>query len=270
MGEVADELIDQWTLVAEDRRLIGNKTGPTRLGFALMLKFFEREARFPQSVGEFPDEAVSFVASQVDVDSSSLARYRWEGRTVEYHRAQIRNFFGFREFSREDEHKLAEWLASEVCPVELRDGPLREAVLLRCRTERVEPPGRVDRLIGAARAMFEESFCSRAVSLLSDACIERLEALVGDVDRRLGDPGLLAELKADPGQLGLETLLREIGKLNSVRAIVLPDGVFGDASEKLVESWRARAARMYPSDFPAYASTDPGHAAGGSVLGPLG
>jgi TnpA family transposase len=61
----------------------------------------------------------------------------------------------------------------------------------------------------------------------------------------------LAELKSDPGQVGLETLLREIDKLAAVRGIDLPAGLFADASEKLVEAWRARAARSYPSDLRA-------------------
>lgn len=60
---------------------------------------------------------------------------------------------------------------------------------------------------------------------------------------------MLAELKADPVRVGLDTLLREVDKLGSVRAIGLPDGLFEDASEKLVEAWRARAARSYPSDL---------------------
>jgi len=47
--------------------------------------------------------------------------------------------FGFREFTRGDEDKLSGWLAEEVCPVELRHPQLREALLVRCRAERIEP-----------------------------------------------------------------------------------------------------------------------------------
>ena len=36
-----EELIESWTLVGQDWTLVGNKTGATRLGFALLLKFFE-------------------------------------------------------------------------------------------------------------------------------------------------------------------------------------------------------------------------------------
>lgn len=47
-----EDLVGSWTLVDEDWRLLGNKTGATRLGFALLLKFFELEARFPSGSEE--------------------------------------------------------------------------------------------------------------------------------------------------------------------------------------------------------------------------
>jgi len=34
-----DELVDHWTLLKDERELIAGKRGPTRLGFALLLKF---------------------------------------------------------------------------------------------------------------------------------------------------------------------------------------------------------------------------------------
>jgi hypothetical protein len=60
--------------------------------------------------------------------------------------------------------------------------------------------------------------------------------------------GHAAELKSDPGPLALDTLLAEIGKLSAARALGLDEAVFG-ASDRIVAAWRARAARMYPSDF---------------------
>src|SRR6478752_3221296 len=101
------------------------KRGATRLGFALMLKFFEIEARFPRHAGEYPPAAVVYMARQVGVDPAGLVDYEWVGRTVEYHRAQIRRFLGFRRFGEDDEAKLAGWLADEVAPVEFVDEQLR-------------------------------------------------------------------------------------------------------------------------------------------------
>jgi hypothetical protein len=47
-----EELVASWTLVGGDWSLVGNKTGATRLGFGVSLKFFEIEARFPRSAEE--------------------------------------------------------------------------------------------------------------------------------------------------------------------------------------------------------------------------
>ena len=129
----AEELIGSWTLVDEDWRLVGNKSGATRLGFALLLKFFEIEARFPRDADELPSAAVAYVAEQVKVDPAEFADTSGQGERSSGTESQIRTAFGFREFSRGDEAELAAWLAEEVCPVELRDEQLREALLVRCR-----------------------------------------------------------------------------------------------------------------------------------------
>jgi len=154
-----------------------------------------------------------------------------------------------------DEDRLAAWLAAEVCPVELREEALREAVAARCRAERIEPPGasRLNRVIGAGRAAAERDLCGRTVTRLPTSTAERLEALVtvGVADDAAGGEGALAELKADPGQVSLDTLLREVAKLARVRALALPEGLFADASDKVVAAWRTRAARAYPSDLRA-------------------
>ena len=50
-------LVEAWTLVDDDWELVANKTDATRLGFCLLLKFFELEARFPRHAGEIPKAA---------------------------------------------------------------------------------------------------------------------------------------------------------------------------------------------------------------------
>jgi hypothetical protein len=60
-------------LLDDDWELVGNKTGATRLGFGLLLKFFEQEGRFPRHAGEVPKAAVDYVAGQVKVEPELLA-----------------------------------------------------------------------------------------------------------------------------------------------------------------------------------------------------
>jgi TnpA family transposase len=243
-----EDLLGAWTLVEADWELVANKSGATRLGFALLLKFFELEARFPHAAEEVPPAAVEYVAAQVQVPAEQFGAYSWLGRSITYHRHQIRTAFGFREATRADEMMLIDWLVQEVCPVEFNAEHVRETLLARCRVEQIELPGRVERIIGAAQAAFEEQFCARTVAQLSAATAARLEALVVDHDQvpLESDPvGILAQLKADPGPLGLETLLGEIEKLQQLQALGLPAGLFADVSEKLLAAWRARAAPEY-------------------------
>ncbi len=58
---------DRWTLRAADRALLGNKTGVTRLGFAVLLKLFQAEGRFPRRPEDVPAAAVEAIAAQVGV-----------------------------------------------------------------------------------------------------------------------------------------------------------------------------------------------------------
>ena len=127
------------TLLRDERKLIAGKRGPTRLGFALLLKFYARAGWFPHGRAELDDDAVTFVARQVGVPASDLGFYEWTGSMIEYHRAQIRRHIGFRERTAEDVGKLTEWLAARVCQAERRPGRVREELLAQCRIERIEP-----------------------------------------------------------------------------------------------------------------------------------
>lgn len=128
-------------MVGRDFDLLGQKPVSTRLGFALLLKFFENEARFPSGADEFDRAAVDYVSEQVGINAQDFGAYAWTGRTIERHRAEIRTVFGFREFTRADEADVTAWLAAPVCPSEVRESALAEAILGRCRQESLSRRG---------------------------------------------------------------------------------------------------------------------------------
>jgi hypothetical protein len=237
-----------------------NKSGANRLGFALLLKFFEVEARFPESAGEIPERVVSFVAHQVKVPAEEWASYDWAGRAITRHRSEFRAVYKFRESTEEDQAALAEWLSAELCPVELSRERLVAAVVARCRNDRIEPPApaKVDRLVGRAVRAFEERFCRITMERLPRAIQDRLDELSageeraggeGEADVVGGGRSFFTELKTDPGAPGLESLLAEVTKLERVKRLELPADLFADVSEKLVDAWRARASKEYPANL---------------------
>jgi len=116
----AEELIESWTLVGADRDLVANKPGATRLGFAVLLKFYEVVARLSRDASEVPGAAVVYLADLVGVDAAEFDRYWWSSRSSEYHRAQIRDAFWTRPATEADGDRWCSWLAVELCPVETR------------------------------------------------------------------------------------------------------------------------------------------------------
>ncbi|MFC9184501.1 DUF4158 domain-containing protein [Streptomyces globisporus] len=174
-----EDLVEVWTLLEDDMKKVRNKSGATRLGFALLLKFFEVEARFPESAKEMPAAAVEYVAQQVRVPAGAWADYDWQGDRIKRHRKEIREAYGFRANTEEDQERLAEWLAAELCPVELSRDRLAAAVVARCRNDHIEPPapGRVGRLVGKAVKDFEAQFCRSRMERISHATRSRLEDL---------------------------------------------------------------------------------------------
>jgi Domain of unknown function (DUF4158) len=247
-----DELAGHWTLLKDERELVAGKRGPTRLGFALLLKFYARAGRFPRGRAELDDVAVAFVARQVGVPTSDLGFYEWAGSTIEYHRAQIRRHLGFRECTAEDAGKLTGWLAASVCQAERRPDRVREELLAQCRAGQIEPPsaGRCDRIIRSALHQAEQALTARVTARLGPDASARLAALAAAADDDEGDgaePSALALIRSVPGNVSLESMLTEIGKLDAARAAGLPDGLFSGIAPKVIAAWRARAAVEAPS-----------------------
>ena len=150
------ELDEEWTLSAEELRVVSGRTVGWRLAFALQLKHLESEGCFPKSPSDFPPSVVGFVAAQLGVDERF--DFGASGRTTVRHRSKIRDLLGFRVFSVRDHRALRRWLLDEAIDAE----PRRERLVVRslgwCRERRVEPPGRwrLERIIGSALVAHEK------------------------------------------------------------------------------------------------------------------
>ena len=258
-----EKLIERWTLFPDELALLSNKSGATRLGFAVFLRFFAREGRFPREEAETPGEAVRYVAEQAGISADEWPRYDPTGRAARYHRAEIRGFFGFRECTSADGEGVAEWLAEEVLP----HGPdavrVREAFFGRCRSLNIEPPteGRIERLIASASRRFEDRLCASVFERVPAEALLKMEALLttggaegGVDDAAPRDPrrSVLAWVRSDPGRVGLESVLEEVGKLRRVRELGLPADLFSAVSTRLVKTYRDRAATEAPSELRAH------------------
>ncbi len=256
-----DELIESWTLLPEEMELLGNKTGGNRIGFALLLKFFELEARFPNHPTEIPEIVIPYIAKQVKVSPEKYTDYDWQGRTIKYHRAQIRNFLGFKEADSTDVSQVVDWLCREVVATEQRSDPLKEIVYQKFRELHLEPPtpGQIERLIRSSLHKQETQFCAETLSKLPPQTLSQIDALLSleeeenkTIDLEESKKFRQSDfhyLKTDPGPVGLDSFLTEVEKSKRIRRVGLPANLFEKVSPKVLQTYRQRAATESPHEL---------------------
>jgi hypothetical protein len=246
----AEELLEHFTLLPDELAAIGNKSGATRLGFAVLLKCLQYEGRFPRSRLEVAPDVVRFLAVQVGVDAALFAQYLWEGRSIEAHRAQIREMTKLREFRRADEEAPLNWLCAEILAHEQHPERLRDLIRAECRTRGIESPVDIAALIETGLVAYEAQIYSVIAARLAPDVQERLDALLVAEPEASGEEEEafpLSLLRLDPGPVGVESALAEIAKLRSLRVIGLPLDLFQGYAPRLVERLRRRIAAESPS-----------------------
>ena len=83
------ELAERWSLTHDEFELVRNRTDCSRLGFAVLLKFFQVEARFPSERREIPHLGLDYVASQLDVPGGAIDDYDLTSRSAKRDPVQI-------------------------------------------------------------------------------------------------------------------------------------------------------------------------------------
>ena len=253
-----EELIEKWILLPSERVLILSKRGPSKLGFGILLKFFQATGRFPLHRKEISADEIQYVAGQLKVSATLWSDYDWSGRSIKYHRSKIRELLGFREATVEDCNDLVIWLCEQVLPSICNSQYIEEAAYQRFRELRIEPPtpDRVGRFIKSAVHSFETRFYGCILQRLSETTQNQLNDLLlpdkdNDDQGKESDSGytILQELRSDPGRANLDSLLKEISKLDRIRAIDIPSDLFDGLSPRVLQSYKRRVAIEEPYEL---------------------
>lgn len=252
-----EELEQNWTLSVQEQKLLKHKIGATRLGFALLMKFFQMEGRFPDNPGEVPRDVISFVANQLGTSNKVRRNYSWDGREAKYQRGVIREFYGYRKATRQDTCDLIKWLQDEVLQKEHRLDRLQLAVLERFQKLHIEPPttDQILRLLQSSLTEHENCFCEGIGGSFDAALMRRLDILLQPQSENEGDWTVWQTFKSDPGKAGLESVKEAVARLQNVREIGLPDDILKSVPSKLLERYAKRAAVEEPFELRRHASS---------------
>jgi uncharacterized protein DUF4158 len=233
-------LAEFWTLLPEDLALVAALPDAGKLGLAAQLAFWRQNGRFPEEEADLVPAVVGHLANQVGVGADALDGYEWLGRSGRRHRRAILDHLAVAAFDEAAEARLRCWLADDLLPREPAPIVLGEEVALWFARERINRPGayRLDRILHSAQAAHDDAALQRVADQLDAGACERLNALLTDD----GEGTAFSRLAADPGRIGLESLLAEIGKLELLRGLKLPSGFLRGLHPNQIKRFRRRAA----------------------------
>jgi len=253
-----DEIIEYFTLLEGEQELVRDKTAHNKLGKALLLKFFQYEAGFPENRSEIPPQAVDYVAQQLGLSPSVFQAYKWYGPEHQRSPQGFREFCGFRPATLLDQDELREWLLSEILPGEHRGVYLEDLAYDRLRKSHIEPPSQkqVKRLVTSVIHSYAQSFFAQTTKRLSAEVKARLRDLIhhtGELDDDLSvdaDEVLhypLHELKAGAGSPKVKNIKRVCARLKQLQAIELPTDLFAGIPLRFLRQYRQQVAIESPS-----------------------
>jgi TnpA family transposase/(2Fe-2S) ferredoxin len=241
-----------------------NKTEGNRLGFAVLLKYFQQEAKFPSKKQDISKVVLDYIAKQLDLSPDLFDQYSWGGKEKTYtrHRQSIRKLFSFREWEKEEKNRYEEWLKEQVSFTYDVDCLKSQSYSL-FREWKIEPPssGSLARMIDSAIHTFEKTFFQETYQQLSKTTCSRLDALLESTIEEEND-GWTEEKKEDifsfryllssPNKPSVNTMKEEIKKLLAIRHLQIPDSLCKQITPKLLKIYRLRAATETVTELRAH------------------
>ena len=267
-----DELETQWSLSADELALLPGRTDSGRLGFVILLKFFQFQGFFPDSQKAIPHEIAVYLSQATNSAIADLDVYEWDGRTGQRHRKKILGFLGLRRPSGEDLQRLRAWLTADVLALDVPFDRLQELAVEWFAKQSLAPLDRapLERLLRSTIHAFETGLFQSIASLLSVEAKGSIDKLLAVEELNVGEENSAIEnapvvkddelglphLKGDAGRIGLDSVLQELAKLSRIRKLALPMQALAALPAKWLQKYRRRAGtesswelRRHPPDI---------------------
>ncbi len=234
-------VVGHWTIGFDEFAHIETKSPRLQLGFVAQLKFYHLTGRFPQSASEISDPAVTYLAEQLERPVTDLIGYGWAGRHGQRHRVELLAFLGIQPFDDADRQALDVWVETELCASGTAMAVAIDEIYRWCLARKIQGLSRkaAARIFRSARRRFEDRFLTRIVAALDQDTITMMDASLCTPDGATG----FAALKADPGRIALESLLKAADRLSFVQSLKLPRPLLAKIGTPVLEQFRRRVAQ---------------------------
>jgi len=232
------ELLESFTIAPSERELLGTKSGASRLGCAVLLKYFQCEGRFPASWHDVPREVIRHLAQSSGVSPDAYRHYDLDERLARYHKEQIRQWTGFRQGNTTDAEAIKAWGCAHSRVDETTIPVLIDRLTERYKQLQIElpTPGRLERLAHSAAQTVEEQFFARLAATLAPDTRHMIDAMLTD----MSTPVSLSALKIDSGRRSLNSLEVDVEKLHHLQRLTLPQDLLVPLSTRYLRRMKLR------------------------------
>lgn len=247
----ADELHAHWYLTTEESDLLYKKTPHGRLGFVVLLKYFQNEGHFPEHCREIPETVLGYLANQIGVSGDNLSQYEFTGRTGKRDRTEILSFLGIRRANKNDKFEFGKALLTDMLPSDPTFNALQDYAIHWFRNRHIEPPGsaRLERLIRSTTHKFETDLFNRIAKGLNPNTKKLIDGLLNVAEDDADGSSALSNtfssvswLKDDTGKVGLDRILQAVEKINYLRDLSIPGELLASLPAKWLQKYYRRAS----------------------------
>jgi TnpA family transposase len=227
-----------FALSDRDRELVFAQRGPeNRLGLALTLCAIRFLGFVPEDLASVPEEALSFVAGQVDAAAQELLQYGGRAQTRTTHLTLALAHLGWRKLSDQDREGLGRWLVARAVE---HDAP---SVLLSLAVEHLRPRRLLRpsldvllRMVTDARARAHEAIEALLADQLPGARREELDRLLAGAS---GQASEIADLRTRAKRAGVRELRGQVARyrrLVELGALEIDLGALPPARRRALET----------------------------------
>lgn len=241
------------------------KTDKNRLGFAVLLKYFQLENHYPKHIKFVDPLMLHTLANQLNIVPSLIDHFDWEGRSIERFRREIREFTGYRAAVKNDIDNLKSWLKKNVFLTAVKKSQQVEHAYTYFREQRIEPftSKELERHIGSAYHEFEHQLFESIYNELTDATKLQMDKLLAEGIENDNDEEnesnadeindeftiKFKHLKKDIPGAKLKNVLHAIQKIECLKQLALPEDLLFSFPIKLIKKYYQRVMAERPNDM---------------------
>ncbi|PIZ33230.1 MAG: hypothetical protein COY39_03215 [Alphaproteobacteria bacterium CG_4_10_14_0_8_um_filter_37_21] len=227
------------------------KKESNQIAYAILFKAFKHYKKFPNKDDTLLEEILISIKSQLNITKKICIK--WESRTIERFRGEVRQLFGYRVIEQADKDHLSAHMKHFIFPKGMNWEQIEEACLVYFEHFKIVPlsGSQQTRLLKSSYADFEADLFNQIAQSLSHETKCLLDKLLTEETQELATIKFF-DFKNNKAYLNKASILHEIEKYKFLQSFGIPDITKEIGSEKLLQKYCDRILVESPSHIRAH------------------